>query len=193
MIPISGTPSLPQHEAWLFGWDETPGIISVWANRAGKALVWRRVEERVLCEAEQFRPWLFARTLEDLEHLGHSVQSASVPGAPTAFITFRELDGPPDAYRYLLSARDGRMLEQALCTGASRRLGRKVTNLNDLPETYYRVGPVEQYLMSTGRVFFRGMAYQDLHRLAFDLETTSLVSFDDVRVILARRADWAAR
>ena len=28
--------------------------------------------------------------------------------------------------------------------------------------------------MSSGRVYFRGMAYDDLHRLQFDLETTSL-------------------
>src|SRR2546421_12591607 len=112
----------------LFGWDETPGIVSVWASRAGKALVWRRIGEQVVCEVEQFRPWLFARILTDLEHLGRRVQ----PDAGSAPITFRELDGPPDAYRYLLSAREGRMLEQALCTGASRRLGRKVTNLNDL-------------------------------------------------------------
>src|SRR5436853_6845212 len=66
------------------------------------------------------------------------------------------------------------MLEQALCTGASRRLDRKVTNLNDLQDSYYRVGPVEQYLMLTGRVYFRGMIYDDIHRLQFDLETTAL-------------------
>src|SRR2546423_11660602 len=158
----------------LFGWDETPGIVSVWASRAGKALVWRRIGEQVVCEEEQFRPWLFARILTDLEHLGNRVQPATSVDAGTAPITFRELDGPPDAYRYLLSTRDGRMLEQALCTGASRRLDRKVTNLNDLQETYYRVGPVEQYLMLTGRVYFRGLVYDDLHRLQFDLETTSL-------------------
>src|SRR6266702_4789571 len=158
----------------LFGWDETPGIVSVWASRAGKALVWRRIGEQVVCEEEQFRPWLFARILTDLEHLGSRVQPTTSVDAGTAPITFRELDGPPDAYRYLLSARDGRMLEQALCTGASRRLGRKVTNLNDLQDTYYRVGPVEQYLMLTGRVYFRGLVYDDLHRLQFDLETTSL-------------------
>ncbi|MGH2410322.1 MAG: DNA polymerase domain-containing protein, partial [Chloroflexota bacterium] len=39
---------------------------------------------------------------------------------------------------------------------------------------YYTVGAVEQYLMATGRVCFRGMAYADLHRLQFDLETTAL-------------------
>src|SRR5260370_38257192 len=61
-----------------------------------------------------------------------------------------------------------------LLNGASRRLGLQVSNLNELPETYCRVGPVEQYLMLTGRVYFRGMIYDDLHRLQFDLETTAL-------------------
>ena len=28
--------------------------------------------------------------------------------------------------------------------------------------------------MATGRVYFRGLAYTDLHRLQFDLETTAL-------------------
>ncbi len=36
------------------------------------------------------------------------------------------------------------------------------------------MGPVEQYLMSSGRVYFRDMNYEDLHRLQFDLETTAL-------------------
>ena len=174
MTPIQGAPSSHQQEVWLFGWNETPGIVSVWANRAGKAVVWRRVRERVVCEVEQFRPWLFARALADLEHLGSAVQPATASYSETAFITFQELGGPPDAYRYLLSARDGRALERALCNGASRRLDRQVTSLNDLEESYYRVGPVEQYLMRTGRVYFRGLVYEDLHRFQFDLETTAL-------------------
>src|SRR3989440_1384670 len=158
----------------LFGWDETPGIVSVWASRAGKALVWRRIGEQVVCEEEHFRPWLFARILTDLEHLGSRVQPATSVDAGTASITFRELDGPPDAYRYLLSARDGRFLERALLSGATRRLGRRANGLGELAGTYYQVGPVEQYLILTGRVYFRGLVYDDLHRLQFDLETTSL-------------------
>src|SRR5581483_3512457 len=78
------------------------------------------------------------------------------------------------SYRYLLFGRDGRSLEQELATGASKRLGRRIKSINELPDTYYRVGPVEQYLMLSGRVYFRGLAYGDLHRLQFDLETTSL-------------------
>ncbi|HXX78114.1 MAG TPA: DNA polymerase domain-containing protein, partial [Ktedonobacteraceae bacterium] len=57
---------------------------------------------------------------------------------------------------------------------ASQRLGRQIDNLSELSDGYYRVGPVEQYLMQTGKVYFRGLSYNDLHRLQFDLETTAL-------------------
>ena len=154
----------------LFGWDPTPGIVSVWATRSGKAWVWQRMGDHVRCTRETFRPWLFATTLDDLAHLGSALQ----PKPDETMVSYRELDGPDGSYRYLLSARDGRMLERVLIDGASRRLNRKITSLSALDDTYYRVGPVEQYLMLTGRVFFRGLAYHDLHRLQFDLETTSL-------------------
>src|SRR6266849_6442947 len=163
------SPPLPTDDA-LFGWDPTPGIVSVWASRAGKAWVWQRIGDCVNCSRATFRPWLFATTLDDLAHLGSALQHEQ----DEATVSYRVLDGPDGSYRYLLSARDGRMLERALLDGASRRLNRRITSLSALGDTYYRVGPVEQYLMSTGRVFFRGMAYHDLHRLQFDLETTSL-------------------
>ncbi|HEY7350407.1 MAG TPA: DNA polymerase domain-containing protein [Ktedonobacterales bacterium] len=163
----------------LFGWDQTPGIISVWASREGSAVIWRRVGSQVVCETERFRPWVFAATLADLKHLGPAVISASAPGGADAIVCYQELEypssaGPETFYRYLLSARDGRYLERAIVSGASRRLGRQITSLNDLEDDYYHVGPVEQYMMRTGRVYFRGLAYEDLRRLQFDLETTAL-------------------
>jgi DNA polymerase elongation subunit (family B) len=149
------------------------GIVSVWADRDGRALIWRRDGERVICEQERFRPWIFAASLDDLGHLGRGLAAEGTPSADRALVTYRELDGPADSYRYLLSGRSGRALEQALTAGASRRLGRHVASTYDL-EGYYRVGPVEQYLMLTGRVYFRGLSYDDLHRMQIDLETTSL-------------------
>jgi DNA polymerase elongation subunit (family B) len=150
-------------------------MVSVWASRDGRALVWRREGEHVLHTRETFRPWLFSTTLDDLTHLGSAlVVSSSVWGENTSPVSYRLLDGPVGSYRYLLSARDGRFLERALLAGASRRLDRHVNGLGELPDTYYQVGPVEQYLMQTGRVYFRGLAYEDLHRLQFDLETTAL-------------------
>jgi len=177
-FPTTQTQShlLAAQDEWLFGWDQMPGIVSVWANRAGLAVIWQREKgsERVVRVTERFRPWLFTTTLADLAHVGSALVSATATGADNARVSYRELDGAEGSFRYLLSTRDGRWLERALLTGASRRLGRQITNLSDLPEEYYRVGPVEQYLMRTGRVYFKGLAFEDLHRLQFDLETTAL-------------------
>jgi DNA polymerase elongation subunit (family B) len=161
-------------DTWLFGWDPTPGIVSVWADRGGRALVWQRDGAQVTCTEDRFRPWLFAATLEDLAHVGAALAKETAPNAARSPFQYRQLDGPPESYHYLISSRDGRALERAICTGATQRLGKPVSSLYDVEDNYYWVGPVEQYLMATGRVYFRNLAYTDLHRLQFDLETTSL-------------------
>jgi DNA polymerase elongation subunit (family B) len=159
-------------DAWLFGWDPTPGIVGVWADRRGAALVWQRLDGQLRCRRETFRPWLVAVSLADLD--ADELVRVADAWDTSAALACQELDGPAGAYRYLLSARDGRALEQAILAGASRRLGRTVRRLGELGDSYYTVGPTEQYLMQTGRVCFRGLAYADLHRLQFDLETTAL-------------------
>ncbi|HUS14636.1 MAG TPA: DNA polymerase domain-containing protein [Chloroflexia bacterium] len=162
-------------DEWVFGWDPTPGIVSVWADRRGRALVWHRSATGVACTPARFRPWLLAASLGDLDHVGAALVPHAAPGADTAPFAYQRLAGPAaGTYHYLLTARDGRALEDAVLTGAARRLGQPVARLGDLGADYYRVGAVEQYLMSTGRVYFRGLAYGDLHRLQFDLETTAL-------------------
>jgi len=164
-------PALSQLEdEYLFGWDSTPGIVSAWANRSGEAIIWRREGERVSCSRERFRPWVFATTLDDLA----SAHPYSSKNEQSIGITYRELDGEPGSYRFLLSSSDGRLLERELLRGASKRLQRQVTSINQLGGEYHQVGPVEQYLMSSGRVYFRGLSYENLRRLQFDLETTSL-------------------
>src|SRR5260370_20271216 len=98
----------------IFGWDPFPGIVSVWASRAGKALLWQRCGERVTCTEDTFRPWLFATTLDDARHLAASLQPVTASSSARAVITYPELDGAEGSYRYVLSARDGRMLSQTL-------------------------------------------------------------------------------
>ncbi|HEU4743380.1 MAG TPA: DNA polymerase domain-containing protein [Meiothermus sp.] len=156
------------HDPWLFGWDPTPGIVSVWASPEGRALVWRRLGERVVAEAARFRPWLYAAHLKDLAPLGSKLVRDD-----TAPFSYRELPGPAGSLRYLVSARDGRSLERILLEGASRRLGREVGSLDELDD-YYCPGAVEQYLIQTGRSYFRDLPFSALHRLQFDLETTDL-------------------
>jgi DNA polymerase, archaea type len=161
-------------DEYLFGWDPTPGIVSVWANREGLATIWRHEGEHVISSRERFRPWLFASSLDDLVHLGSKLAPDFESTGDPASFTYCELDGPTESYRYIISATNGRSLERALVDGASRRLGRQINSINELPDEYYHVGPVEQFLMQSGKVYFRELIYSDLHRLQFDLETTAL-------------------
>jgi DNA polymerase elongation subunit (family B) len=190
-----GTPHLQddqdQQDEWLWGWDPTPGIVSVWADRGGRAIVWRRdPDTRVLVrEVARFRPWLLLPTLDDLAHLGARLvpASAAPPAALPSAVTHCELAGPGHL-RYLVSAADGRALEAAVLAGAAARLGRPVQRLADIgADAVLALPPEEQYLVATGRTYFRGLAFGDLHRLQFDLETTGLDPACDAIFLVAIR------
>lgn len=166
-------PTSKTEDEWLWGWDETPGIVSVWAEADGRATVWRRVGEtgRLIREEERFRPWILLDRLDDLRHLG--VQLAP-EGAARALVTFRELAGPGEL-KYLVSAESGKTLAASVLHGAGRRLGRSVGHLRELgKESALVLPPEEQYLVATGRTYFRGLVFDQLRRLQFDLETTGL-------------------
>ena len=163
-------------DEWLWGWDPTPGIVSVWAERDGRALIWRRAPGggTLTREEARFRPWLLLRAVDDLAHLDDGLAAEDSPRAATALVTYRELAGP-GALRYVVSAADTRTLERAVLTGASARLGREVARLSELDDDEaLALPPDEQYLVATGRTYFRGLAFDDVHRLQFDLETTGL-------------------
>ena len=158
---------------WLWGWDPTPGIVSVHAEHDGRAVVWRRIAASgaLVREDERFRPWLLLDRLDDLQHLGTGLGRE---GDERAAVRYRELEGP-GALRYLVSADDGRALTSALLRGASQRLGARVGHIGDLPDdTVLSLPPEEQYLVATGRTYFRDLPFDALHRLQFDLETTGL-------------------
>jgi DNA polymerase elongation subunit (family B) len=159
-------------EEWLWGWDPTPGIVSVWADSAGEAHLWRRLPESgaLVHEQVRFRPWLLLDRLDDLAHLGDALRSDD----PAARVSYRELDGV-GALRFLVSATDGRSMAKAILQGASRRLARTITHLRELGRGSVLVlPPEEQYLVATGRTYFRDLEFDQLHRLQFDLETTGL-------------------
>jgi DNA polymerase elongation subunit (family B) len=166
-------------EEWLWGWDPTPGIVSVWGDNTGEAIIWRRMPETgaLLREVDRFRPWLLLDRLDDLTHLGKALareDDAADPLPNGARVTYRELRGPGEL-RYLVRASDARTLTSAILDGASRRLGKRVGHLRDLEDdTYLALPAEEQYLVSTGRTYFRGLTFDDLRRLQFDLETTGL-------------------
>ena len=176
-------------DEWLWGWDPTPGIVSVWAERNGRAVLWRRAPGGALTrEEDRFRPWLLLPALDDLIHLGARLLPEGAPGAEApGGVAWRELAGEGQ-YRYLVSAADSGTLEAAILTGASARLGRRVSRLAELgDDAALSLPPEEQYLAATGRTHFRGLAFDDLHRLQFDLETTGLHPAKDRIFLVAVR------
>jgi DNA polymerase elongation subunit (family B) len=158
-------------DEWLWGWDPTPGIVSVWAED-GHATVWRRIAETgiLVREEERYRPWMLLDRLDDLEHLGAALGR---DGDPTAQLTFRELEGD-GALRYVVSAENARLLTAMVLKGAAYRLGRHVRHVRDMEDGVLMLPAEEQYLVATGRAYFRDLSFDQLHRLQFDLETTGL-------------------
>lgn len=189
--PIQG------NDEWLWGWDPTPGIVSVWAEPNGQAIVWRRPDGgAVVREDVRFRPWLLLASLNDLEASGAAFvrlgdQASDQPttnGGPA--LRVRELNGP-GALRYRLSGDCWSTIERALCCGASKRLGRRISRLHELDRAdRFVLPPDEQYLVGSGRSYFRGLSFAQLHRLQFDLETTGLdPSHNRVFLIAVRAPD----
>ncbi len=147
-------------DEWLWGWDATPGIVSVWADADGQAVVWRRPDGGALLrETARFRPWLLTDSIDHLVDVD---------------VAWRELDGP-GALRFHVSADRGKQLTAAVLAAASARFGRRVEHLSELDKaSVFTLPPEEQYLVATGRAYFRDLAFDQLRRLQFDLETTGL-------------------
>ncbi|MCC7371174.1 MAG: ribonuclease H-like domain-containing protein [Chloroflexi bacterium] len=174
----------------LFGQDETPGIVSVSASRDGRARVWRRLPapdgsgSRVVLEEDTFPSWLFladASVLAPLkpEKLDRSVLLAGHPALPPSGLAVVDLEGG-GVYRHLvLTARMADVESCVLAAYRKRNGSVPARGISDLRGVAYSRPLVEQYLAVTGRTYFKGMAYADVRRLQFDLETTGLSSERD--------------
>ena len=167
--------SAREHE-WLWGWDPTPGIVSVWAEPDGRAWVWRRSDTGALTrELARYRPWLVV----------------AEPPAPADGVRARELDGP-GALRYRVDGPTLAAVTAAVLAGASRRRGHPVRQLRELDGAVIALPPEEQYLVASGRAYFRGLGWDDVRRLHLDLETTGLdPAVDRVFVVAVRAPDGA--
>jgi DNA polymerase elongation subunit (family B) len=184
------------HDEWLWGWDPTPGIVSVWADGNGHATVWRRIAESgaLVREDAHFRPWLLLDRLDDLHHLGASLARESPAGSwrsthsrARVAVTYRELRGS-GALRYLVRARTMQTLSSAILRGATRRLSRRIEHLRELGKQHIlALPPEEQYLVATGRTYFRNLSFDQLHRMQIDLETTGLDARTDRIFMIALR------
>ncbi len=172
-----------REDEWLWGWDETPGIVSVWADGRGTTHVWRRTAEGLVHEPQRARPWVLVRSLDLVTAGGLAVVPEGADGA----VTFRRLEGH-GALRVQVFGGDLRALVDAVLRGAARLHGHRAQRLSELPgEVAFALPPEEQYLVDTGRTHFRGLDFDALVRLQFDLETTGLDARTDRVFLIALR------
>ncbi len=160
----------------LFGVDPTTGIVSLDVRNDGTATVWRRVEGRVVREDDIYEPWFLARSPDILAPLGASVVPLrrDQPVPLDAKAGYEVLEGD-NHYKLLVRTHRIADLHDALVRGYSERNdGLQVEALREMRGEIYIRAHVEQYLISSGRTYFKGLTYDDVVRLQFDLETTDL-------------------
>ena len=158
--------------------------MSVDADNSGHARVWRRIGSRVEASEHQFPNWFLTTSLDLLAHLpaqrlnAEWLRTRHGRVAVTEQLSVIELDAPPtpaeDTYRYLVLTRRLDEVATAMIETSNKRDGGEAETLADLRGLVLICHPIEQFLTLTGRTYFKGMQFDDLHRLQFDLETTGL-------------------
>jgi DNA polymerase I len=181
----------------LFGCDDTPGIVSVDADSRGRARVWRRSGDVTEATEHRFPNWFLTTNLDLLAHLpaqyltAETLRAAHGQLTVTAAVSVVELDSPvadEDAYRYLVLTTNLDDIEIDLVETSNKRDGGDAQTLADLRGLVLVWHPIEQFLALTGRTYFKGLTFGDLHRLQFDLETTGL-NEDKDRIFMVSMRD----
>lgn len=145
----------------LYGKDATPRILDVQSLREGADVAMVRVYRRadsgeVYHEDERLWPFFFLSDAEGLR------------GFSRDRFRFQTLDGD-QFYRYAVAFETWSDYWDAL-----RHVERQLEARERRPEEIYRVpSPAQQYLMQTGRTLFKGMDFDDLHRLQLDIEVAA--------------------
>ena len=162
-------------DEWLWGWDPTPGIVSVWAEPMGAPSSGGAIAATgaLVREEARFRPWVLLDSLDDLAHLGPRLGPDGDAGARVTLSRAR-------GRRARFDSRDAPTTRAALTDGGAPRrrraagTARSVTSASSSGDVVLVLPPEEQYLVATGRTYFRDLSFDQLRRLQFDLETTGL-------------------
>jgi DNA polymerase, archaea type len=147
----------PSVETALYGHDPTRGIVGLHPVEGGTGetlRLYRRVgPKEVVAEDVPFHPFFF---LADVDLLR---------GFPRGRFKYQTLRGP-GTFRHLVVFPD-----RGAYWDAVRHIERTTGTQARRPEAvYFAGGPEQQYLLQTGRTLFKGMAFEDLHRMQIDIE-----------------------
>lgn len=158
------TPTAP--DIALFGKDDTPRLVDVQPLRqrqqAARVRLYQRSEDgqTVTTTDVPFYPFFFLSDIALLQGFSRSrfqFQPLNGAGFFQSLVVFRTWGDYWDAIRHVADRTDTQKRRPDAC--------------------YLINNPAQQYLMQTGRTCFKGMAFDDLHRLQLDIEVYSEAGF----------------
>lgn len=152
---------LPYDNAALFGADPKQALVAVEVVADDRVRLFVRRPRGVATEDDAFSPFLFLESSALLERWGGPTRIEPLAGewdyrAAAFFPGWKALQG---ALRHLKD-----------------RTGHNPGAL-DAP-FFFLSDPVQQYLTATGRTLYKGLRFEDLHRLQIDIETTTAEGFE---------------
>lgn len=150
----------------LHGFDPTPAVVAVEVDDASATLILAEGEARRR-ESRPFRPWLLAGAALSRQQALPAVQRGD----------WTRLEG--EGLGWLIEFEDWRGFHEA----------REALQQSAVPHLAYR-SRTRQFLMRSGVTLFKGLELNDIRRLQFDLETTSLYADrPDSRILMIAVSD----
>jgi len=144
----------------LFGADPTQGIVAVEVGES-EALLYIRRGDKLVERREPFTPWLLVSRKDDVPNGGE----------------WSELTG--DGYRFLVTFPNWNAFVSA----------RNSLRINGTDHVAYP-GPERQFLLVAGMTLFKGLTFDDVHRMQVDIETAGLSSEpESSRILLIALSD----
>lgn len=146
----------------LYGHNTDKRIVAVHPKDDRTMRVYFRENDSVSHEDAEFFPFFFLAEKSSIQGFGkkHWVKKLDGRGYYQHLCAFEEWSAMWEGIRFILD-KFNKLNEQ------------KLESYQDLDSLFLYSDPVSQYLMQTGRTLFKGMAFEEIHRLQLDIETYS--------------------
>ncbi|MGD9076905.1 MAG: DNA polymerase domain-containing protein [Desulfobacteraceae bacterium] len=145
----------------LFGADPMEGIVAVEPVGEEMMRIFIRTEEQLVTEDAPFRPFLLAEDADLMEGFKRPFQVEQLSGTNEygCLVLFQRWGDCRKAKTYL-----------------QKQTGEPPSSL--YAPYLFLSDPVHQFLLLTGKTFFKGLPFKNLHRLALDIETACTPGYE---------------
>lgn len=168
--------SFNEMEKFLYGYDDEKYLVNLkYDYKSSKIIKFKEHPEKgKIKEKEAFTPFLWTKDLSDFRDIFYDGDQKKKANAIKKYgIQFKELKGNDhprieDGYKYLFTSTYGfNSLKNFFIQGN--------VNPYKFKDYFLIMSPEEQFLTTKGKRLFKGFdTYNQIHKVAFDLETTGL-------------------